>query len=91
MLIQEKNDENRSRSHPEEKGQYIRHSTHFAHVAKSVAEKERYCIMWLFSGGYQDKGKHSNGKCQRDFVLQRSVSWKISNQKACIGLLWSQK
>ena len=35
-----------------------------------LRRKKWYCIQCLFPYAYQDKGKHSDGKCQRDFVCK---------------------
>ena len=53
-----------------------------------LLRKKGYCIQCLFPVVYQDKGKHSDGKCdfEKRFCLQTSVTQQISNQKACIGL-----
>ena len=124
LLLQEKTDEKRFRSHPEEKGQYSRCSAHLADAAKSdskcyfcdenedhiatngpkdskivqyltcqkftemtpserfqLLRKKEYCIQCLFPGSFQDIGKHSDGKCQRDLVCKQQSHEKYLIKK----------
>ena len=33
-------------------------------------KQKGYCIQCLYPGAHQDKGRHEQGKCQRDFTCQ---------------------
>ena len=42
-----------------------------------LLRKKGYCIQCLFPGAYQDKSKHRDGKCQRDFVCKHQSHEKF--------------
>ena len=46
-----------------------------------LLRKKGYCIQCLFPGAYQDKGKHSDGRCQRDFVCKHQSHDKYPIKK----------
>ena len=46
-----------------------------------LLRKKGYCIQCLFPGAYQDKGKRSDGKCQRDFVCKHQSQEKYPIKK----------
>ena len=49
---------------------------------------KKYCIQFLFPGADQDKGKHSDGKCQTDFIWKHQSQRKYPIKKHVL-ICWS--
>ena len=51
-----------------------------AHSEKfQLLRKKGYFIQCLFRGAYQDKGKHRDGKCQRDLVCKHTENIQLKS------------